>query len=97
MATMNAPTMDRRTTGERRVSMRPHTRSAMSALDYLAMALLIIGGLNWALVGLFEVDMVATIFGPGSPAARLVYVLVGLAALYSIYTTAKMAGAKRHH
>jgi uncharacterized membrane protein YuzA (DUF378 family) len=60
------------------------------------MFLLIIGGLSWALVGLFEVDMVATIFGPGSPASRLIYVLVGLAALYSIYTTAKMAGAKRH-
>ena len=40
--------------------------------------------------------MVATIFGPGSPASRLIYVLVGLAALYSIYTTAKMAGAKRY-
>jgi uncharacterized membrane protein YuzA (DUF378 family) len=96
MATMNAPTMDRRLGTERRSAMR-EGRSAMSALDYLAMALLIIGGLNWALVGLFEVDMVATIFGPGSPAARLIYVLVGLAALYSIYTTAKMAGAKRHH
>jgi uncharacterized membrane protein YuzA (DUF378 family) len=96
MATMNAPTMDRRTGPERRTNVR-EGRSAMSALDYLAMALLIIGGLNWALVGLFEVDMVATIFGPGSPATRLIYVLVGLAALYSIYTTAKMAGAKRHH
>ncbi|THC41974.1 DUF378 domain-containing protein [Massilia sp. Mn16-1_5] len=96
MATMNAP-MDRRMGTERRSAMREGGHSAMSALDYLAMALLIIGGLNWALVGLFEVDMVATIFGPGSPAARLVYVLVGLAALYSIYTTAKMAGAKRHH
>jgi uncharacterized protein len=95
MATMNAPTMDRRTGPERRTAVR-EGRGAMSALDYLAMALLIIGGLNWAMVGLFEVDMVATIFGPGSPAARLIYVLVGLAALYSIYTTAKMAGAKRH-
>jgi uncharacterized membrane protein YuzA (DUF378 family) len=95
MATMNAPTMDRRTGPERRTALRERG-SAMSALDYLAMALLIVGGLNWAMVGLFEVDMVATIFGPGSPAARLVYVLVGLAALYSIYTTAKMAGAKRH-
>ena len=95
MATINAPTMDRRTGPERRSIMR-EGHVAMSALDYLAMALLIIGGLNWALVGLFEVDMVATIFGPGSPASRLIYVLVGLAALYSIYTTAKMAGAKRH-
>jgi uncharacterized membrane protein YuzA (DUF378 family) len=92
---MNAPTMDRRTTGERRVSMRPHTRSAMSALDYLAMALLIIGGLNWGMVGLFDVDMVATLFGPGSPATRIVYVLVGVAALYSVYTMAKMAGSRR--
>ena len=95
MATMNAPTMDRRTTGERRVSMRPHTRSAMSALDYLAMALLIIGGLNWGMVGLFDVDMVATLFGPGSPATRVVYVLVGVAALYSVSTTAKRAGSRR--
>ncbi len=95
MATMNAPTMDRRTMGERRVSARTGGRSAMSALDYLAMALLIIGGLNWAMVGLFDVDMVATIFGPGSPATRIVYVVVGLAALYSIYTTAKMAGSRR--
>ncbi len=95
MATMNAPTMDRRTTGERRVMTRSSQRSAMSALDYLAMALLIIGGLNWAMVGLFDVDMVATLFGVGSPATRIVYVVVGLSALYSIYTTAKMAGSKR--
>ena len=95
MATMNTPTMDRRTMGERRTAVRPHQRSAMSALDYLAMALLIIGGLNWAMVGLFDVDMVAVLFGAGSAATRIVYVLVGLAALYSIYTTAKMAGSKR--
>ena len=96
MATMNSSTMDRRNGPERRTAVREGRGSAMSALDYLAMFLLIIGGLNWALVGLFEVDMVATIFGPGSPASRLIYVLVGLAALYSIYTTAKMAGARRH-
>jgi len=95
MATMNAPTMDRRTTGERRLSTRSGQHSVMSALDYLAMALLIVGGLNWAMVGLFDVDMVATVLGPGSPATRIVYVVVGLAALYSIYTTAKMAGSKR--
>ncbi len=95
MATMNTPTMERRTMGERRTAERSHHRSAMSALDYLAMALLIVGGLNWAMVGLFDVDMVATLFGPGSPATRIVYVVVGLAALYSIYTTAKMAGSKR--
>ena len=67
----------------------------MSAVDYIAMALLIIGGLNWAMVGLFDVDVVASLFGPGSPASRIVYVLVGIAALYSIYTAAKM-GRDRH-
>jgi uncharacterized membrane protein YuzA (DUF378 family) len=95
MATINAPTMDRRTMPDRRVAVRSHQRSAMSAMDYLAMALLIIGGLNWGMVGLFNVDMVATLFGPGSALTRVVYVLVGIAALYSVYTTAKMASSKR--
>ncbi|MDN4039629.1 DUF378 domain-containing protein [Massilia sp. YIM B02443] len=95
MATINAPTMDRRTMPDRRVAVRSHQRSTMSAMDYLAMALLIIGGLNWGMVGLFNVDMVATLFGPGSALTRVVYVLVGIAALYSVYTTAKMASSKR--
>jgi len=94
MASVNAPTMERRHLPERRVAMR-EGHSAMSAADYIAMALLIVGGLNWAMVGLFDVDVVATLFGAGSPASRVVYVLVGLAALYSIYTAAKM-GRHRH-
>ena len=94
MATMNAPTMERRHLPERRAAAR-EGHSSMSAVDYIAMALLIIGGLNWAMVGLFDVDVVATLFGPGSPASRIVYVLVGIAALYSIYTAAKM-GRDRH-
>lgn len=94
MATMNAPSMERRHLPERRAAVR-EGQSAMSGLDYIAMALLIIGGLNWAMVGLFDVDVVASLFGPGSPASRIVYVVVGLAALYSIYTAAKM-GRNRH-
>lgn len=90
MASVNAPTMERRHLPERRSAMR-EGHSAMSAIDYIAMALLIVGGLNWAMVGLFDVDVVATLFGAGSPATRLVYVLVGIAALYSIYTAAKMS------
>jgi uncharacterized membrane protein YuzA (DUF378 family) len=94
MATMNSPTMERRHLPERRTAAREgHT--TMSAIDYIAMALLIIGGLNWAMVGLFDVDVVATLFGPGSAATRIIYVLVGLSALYSIYTAAKM-GRSRH-
>jgi uncharacterized membrane protein YuzA (DUF378 family) len=93
MATINAPTMERRHLPERRAILREGS-PALSALDYIAMALLIIGGLNWAMVGLFDVDVVASLFGPGSPASRLVYVLVGIAALYSIWTAMKMG--RRH-
>jgi uncharacterized protein len=90
MATMNAPTMERRHLPERRATLR-EGHSAMSAIDYIAMALLIIGGLNWAMVGLFNVDMVASLFGQGSSLTRLVYLLVGVAALYAIYLAAKMS------
>jgi uncharacterized membrane protein YuzA (DUF378 family) len=47
------------------------------------------------MVGLFDVDLVASLFGAGSPASRLVYVLVGISALYSIWTAMKM-GRHRH-
>lgn len=53
-------------------------------LDTIALVLIIIGGINWGLVGLINVDLVAWAFGMGTLLARAVYVLVGLAALYSI-------------
>ncbi|WP_229503840.1 DUF378 domain-containing protein [Massilia putida] len=90
---MNAPTMERRHLPERRAAVREGT-TAMTGLDYAAMVLMIIGGLNWAMVGLFDIDVVATLFGPGSPASRVVYVIVGLAALYSIYTATKLSRHK---
>jgi uncharacterized membrane protein YuzA (DUF378 family) len=49
------------------------------------MVLMIIGGVNWGLVGLADTDLVAMIFGAGTTLARVVYALVGLAALYGIY------------
>ena len=57
----------------------------MKALDNIALGLTIVGGLNWLLVGLFEFDLVASIFG-GQTAllARIVYVLVGISALYCL-------------
>jgi uncharacterized membrane protein YuzA (DUF378 family) len=54
----------------------------MKGLDVLAAVLLVVGGLNWGLVGLFHFDLVGGIFGDMSALSRLVYVLVGLAALY---------------
>ncbi len=54
----------------------------MKAMDVLAAVLLIVGGLNWGLFGSFHFDLVATLLGPFSAVSRVVYLLVGLAALY---------------
>lgn len=62
-------------------STTPTESRAMSVVGTIALILLIVGGLNWALVGLFEVDLVATLFGDMTPISRVVYVLVGVAAL----------------
>lgn len=56
----------------------------MRAVNIVALVLLVIGGLNWGLVGLFEYDLVAALFGDMSVLSRIVYVLVGLAALYEL-------------
>ena len=53
----------------------------MRTLYTIALVLLVVGGLNWGLVGLFEFDLVATIFGGNETWARIVYVLVGVSAL----------------
>jgi uncharacterized membrane protein YuzA (DUF378 family) len=65
-------------------------RRGFGALDWIAMVLLIVGGLNWGLVGLADFNLVAAIFGEGSGLSRLIYVLVGIAALVSLYTATKM-------
>jgi len=58
----------------------------------IALLLVIIGGLNWLLVGLFQWDLVGGLFGGmDSPIARVVYVLVGLAAIYCITLFKKVA------
>lgn len=54
---------------------------AMELIRVATLALLIIGGLNWGLIGLFSVDMVAALFGAGSALSRLIYILVGASAL----------------
>lgn len=66
----------------------------MGAMDWIALALLIVGGLNWGLVGLFQIDLVATLFGEMSIVSRVIYTLVGLSALYSIYTSSKMSRSR---
>jgi len=54
----------------------------MKTLDVTVAVLLVVGGLNWGLVGAFGFDLVAFLFGDITALSRLVYVLVGLAAVY---------------
>lgn len=54
----------------------------MKTIDILAAVLLVVGGLNWGLVGVANFDLVATLFGAGSILARIVYILVGVSAAY---------------
>jgi uncharacterized membrane protein YuzA (DUF378 family) len=54
----------------------------MKTLDVTTFILVIIGGLNWGLLGLASFDLVTFIFGAISPVNRLVYILIGLSALY---------------
>ena len=54
-------------------------------LDRIALLLLIIGGINWGLIGIFQFDLVAFIFGSMSLVSRIVYALVGLASFWVIF------------
>lgn len=58
-------------------------RTARTAAT-VALVLLIVGGLNWALVGLFNLDFVAALFGRMTLLSRAVYVVVGVAALFGL-------------
>lgn len=54
-------------------------------MDTFALILIIVGALNWGLIGLFQFDLVATLFGgPAGVVSRIVYALVGLAGLWGI-------------
>ncbi|WP_435309948.1 DUF378 domain-containing protein [Sebaldella termitidis] len=56
----------------------------MKILNIIALILVIVGALNWGLVGLFNFDLVATIFGPMSILSKIVYILVGISGIYCI-------------
>lgn len=62
---------------------------AMNTLDWIAFVLVVVGGLNWGLVGFFKFDLVAAIFGELSIVSRIVYALVGLSAVYAVVTINK--------
>lgn len=63
----------------------------LSALDWLALVLVLVGALNWGLVGFFQFDLVAAILGDMSMLARVVYGLVGLSAVYMAIQSVNLA------
>ncbi len=60
----------------------------INAYDWVALVLLVVGGLNWGTIALFNVNLVSLILGDASMLIRIVYGLVGASALYSIYILA---------
>jgi uncharacterized membrane protein YuzA (DUF378 family) len=66
-----------------------------NTLDMLVTLLVIVGGLNWGLVGAFNFNLVDTLLGAGSMLAKVVYIAVGLAAVYMAYMMSmKMSKSK---
>jgi uncharacterized protein len=63
-------------------------------LHYLSKLLVIIGALNWGLVGLISFNLVSALFGKKTAVSRLIYTLVGLAAVYLVATAKKEAVKK---
>lgn len=64
---------------------------SLNAFDWIALVLVIVGGLNWGLVGILNFNLVATLFGDMSVLARIVYALVGLSAVYLAVASLSLA------
>lgn len=62
----------------------------LKGLDWIALILVVIGGINWGLIGLFNFNLVEVIFGDMTTIARVVYVIVGLAAVYLFLIASKL-------
>lgn len=56
----------------------------LNVLDWVFLVLLVVGGLNWGLIGLFDYNLVAEIFGANSALSNLIYILVGASAAYVV-------------
>jgi uncharacterized membrane protein YuzA (DUF378 family) len=62
----------------------------LSTMDWVTFVLVIIGGINWGLVGALDFNLVDAIFGVGSAIATIIYVLVGLSAIYWLFMMGKL-------
>lgn len=65
----------------------------MKTIDLLTKVLVIVGGLNWGLVGLAKFDLVAALLGEGSALSNIVYALVGVSALFQAIRLASLPKA----
>lgn len=63
----------------------------MKIINWIALTLVIIGAINWLLVGIFEFNLVDTIFGSLSVLSRIIYIIVGIAGLWSIAFYSKVS------
>ena len=73
------------TEGNPPTKRRPHGKDVEKMMDRVSLVLVIIGALNWLLVGLFQFDAVAWLFGGQTATlSRIVYAIVGLAGLWSV-------------
>ncbi len=91
MATVNPPVTERRHVSDRRSNSSPAGTRSMGIADWIPLVILAVGGLNWGLIGLFNFNLVSTLFGEMSALSRLIYVLVGLSALYTLYLGVRMS------
>ncbi len=66
-----------------------HMQNAWNAVDWVALLLIIVGGINWGLVGLFDFNLVEALFGTNM-VTSIIYSLVGLGAVYAIYSSTKV-------
>lgn len=64
----------------------------MKVIRFIALLLMVIGSLNWGLMGFFHYNLVADLLGPDSMATRVIYALVGLAGLYGLGLLCKCVG-----
>ena len=63
----------------------------LRGLDFMALILVVIGGLNWGLVGIFDWNLVQAIFGDGTILSRIIYILVGVSAVYAAVRSPHLA------
>lgn len=63
----------------------------MKGLDYTVLTIVLIGAINWGLIGFFDFDLVSTLFGQMSMLTRIIYAVVGIGGLYAISYYGRMS------